>query len=434
MVEKVEMLFDIGCMRFLAAGLLVAAVLAVVACGDDSTPVSQPTDTPVPPPTATVPLALTTAVVPARAPANTLEPTATPVRTQLPTPPPTNTPLPLSTPNPMATPEPFPTATAAPRPTATLAPEPTAPEPTSNVTPQPTATPEPVSEEPEAPVGISGQEVMAMLTEEETGCIKEKFGEDLYNRIVELRITSRLANDTTSRFLFECITQESINRVGLALIRAEADLSEETSACILEALTDTPQAMDLRLGRLPDDIDVDAVHLLESGAATIECLNNDEALSIFSRMNMVLDQRSPLRGRDILAMLSSSELTCVKNSVEGSTLEEIEDITVVESFQAAPHLFGCIEPTSLSTIFVEVSDSRLGGLSDETRKCSESVLRTAIQADPRPHLIEFLFGVTDDRPEQYDEAIALSRHVFACIDDDELLEVQKAIADSLHRE
>ena len=284
------------------------------------------------------------------------------------------------------------------------------------------------------PAGISGREVLAMFSEEEVSCIKEQFGDDIVDQIGDLRITSRLANSPSSRFLFECITQESINRIGLELIRIEADVSEETTACILEVLTDTPSAVDLRLGQLPEDIDVDAVHLLEAGLATIQCLNNEEALRTFIQINEVLDQRSPLRGSDILATLTPPELKCVQYGIEPGKLLEARDATVMESFGIAPGIFGCIEPANLSTMFITVSDSRLGGLSDETRSCAEGVLKAAIETDPHPHLIEFSFGVTDEKPEHYDEAIALSRQVFACMNADELLEVQKAIAEALHGE
>ena len=314
----------------------------------------------------------------------------------------------------------------------------------SGTTPVPTTqAPAPVSTGPAEPAtgpystqaqGLSGEEVLAMLTAEERDCMRERFGEELLGRIGELRITSRLANDPDSRFLFECITQESINSIGLALIAADAPISDETASCILEVLQENPDASHLRVGRLGDGQDVDAVHLLEAGTFTIQCLNDEEALATFGQMNLVLDQRSSLRGRDLLLMLSPSERSCVRDEVGDILLESIQGATVIETFNAAPHIFGCIAPDNMPAIFINVSASRMGTLSDETQACARTVLTTALESDPHPHLIEFSFGATGDRPEHYAEAIALSRRIFACMNDDELLQIQRTIADALQRE
>ena len=109
-----------------------------------------------------------------------------------------------------------------------------------------------------------------MLTQEEVRCMQDTFGEALLEQIKDLRITSQVASDPDSRFLFQCITPESINRVGLALIRADAPLSEETAACILEVLQESSSGSDPV-----------AVSLLEAGSGALECLNNEEALVDF---------------------------------------------------------------------------------------------------------------------------------------------------------
>ena len=273
-----------------------------------------------------------------------------------------------------------------------------------------------------------------MLTEEEKGCLQENFSADLLDRIEELTITSDLADHPASRFLYECITQETINEVGLALITAEARLSEESRACILEVLQQDPGVANLRIGRLPDDIDVDAVHLLEAGTATIQCLNDEEALATFRQMNLLLDQQSVLRGRDILQMLSPEESSCVKSHIDSSVLRSIQDATVMMTFSAAEPIFSCAEQNKLAAIFVNVSNSRMGGLSNETQACAEGVLKTALESDPHHYLVIFALGVTDHRPERFEQAIAQYREIFGCMKADELLQIQRTIADALHRE
>ena len=154
-------------------------MLAVVACGDDSTdpPVPAPTDTPLPAPTAPAGAAVTgpasaptvtpvMAVAVEVAPAHSPTPTRTrpPTPTEAPTPAPTSTHTPAPTPVPTDTPTSSPTATETPSPVPTQPPTlvpvatgtavPTAthtatatntPVPTATETPVPTATPLPTS-------------------------------------------------------------------------------------------------------------------------------------------------------------------------------------------------------------------------------------------------------------------------------------------------
>ena len=389
---------------FLFSLLMLLAIPLLAACGveDPSTP--TPTDSPIPTATpaatpesfATVTSQPTERTGPTGTPAPTSEPTLRPV--------PTPTPIPNPGPHPTATPLPFPV---------------------------PTATPVP---DPQESGGLSGEEVLSMLTEEEKGCLRDSFGEELLDRVRELRISSHLANHPASRFLFDCITQDTINEVGLALIAADAQLSENTRACILEVLLKDPGAVELRIGRMPEDIDADAVHLLEAGTATIQCLNDEEALATFRQMNFLLDQRSALRGRDILQMLSPEERSCVQSQVDNSVLKSIQGATVMVTFTAAQPIFSCTDQNKLSAIFLHVSNSRLGELSNETQVCASGVLTAAVARDLHPHMLELTLYIADYNPEHYEEAIALYREIFGCMNADELLEVQRAIADALHRE
>ena len=173
---------------------------------------------------------------------------------------------------------------------------------------------------------------------------------------------------------------------------------------------------------------------MEAGPKAIRCLNGEEALATFAQMNVILDGRDALRGSDILAMLTPDELACVQEGDGSEALAGIPDATVIESFKTSEAMFGCIEPGNLASIFISVSDSRLGGLSPDTISCAESALEAAQERDPHPHLIEFAFGIVNEPPEHYGEAVSLSREIFACMSDLELLKVQKAIADSLHLE
>ncbi len=344
MIQVIGRIAAKGSHRFLASFLMLLAVLVLAACGALEAPTPQPADTPIP--------TATTAPLPESAESPDTKPTEAPVPTGVPAPTLESTRGPVPTATPL--PYPLPTATPVPLPTAT-------PEmmeyPTPTPIPTSTADATPTPDQLEVQ-GLSGREVMAMLTTEETDCIKRTFGEDLYNAVLGLNITSSLVFDPSTRFLLSCITQESINKVGLALIAADAQLSTESAACILEVLQESPGATNLGLGRLSEDVDSEAVHLLQAGFLALQCLGDEEAMDTLDQLNVLLGAGDSLRGKDIIAMLDPSETACVHERVDSSVLGRIQDATVVESLALAQPMFGCIGPETLGAIFARVIDSK----------------------------------------------------------------------------
>ena len=102
--------------------------------------------------------------------------------------------------------------------------EPT-PTPVPTPTPTPTATPTPVPPTPTpAPAtgggGILGRDLFALMSEAETDCIKEAAGEAMYNVTLELTITMSMADNPAGAFIFQCLSEESIAKLGAAIVAA----------------------------------------------------------------------------------------------------------------------------------------------------------------------------------------------------------------------
>ena len=181
MAEPIRMAFRPWQGRLFIMALTLVAVFAfAVACSDP-----EPTATPTPVP-----------------------PTATPVPTATPTPIPTATPTPIP---PTATPTPVPpTATPTPvPPTATPAP-PTA-------TPAPTVMPAAADSGGGSAGGLTGREIMDMLSEDEVDCIKGRVGEAIFTSILDMTITASMANSPAASFIFDCVSEESAAKIGEAL-------------------------------------------------------------------------------------------------------------------------------------------------------------------------------------------------------------------------
>ena len=170
MAEPIRMAFRPWQGRLFIMALALAAVFAIVtACGDNPEPTATPT--PIPP-------------------------TATPTPV-----PPTPTPIPTATPTPVP-PTPIP-------PTATPAP-PTA-------TPAPTAMPAAADSGGGSAGGLTGREIMDMLSEDEVDCIKGRVGEALFTSILDTTITASMANSPAASLIFDCVSEESAAKIGEAL-------------------------------------------------------------------------------------------------------------------------------------------------------------------------------------------------------------------------
>ena len=174
MAEPIRMAFRPWQGRLFIMALALAAVFAfAVACSDP-----EPTATPTPVP-----------------------PTATPVPTATPTPIPTATPTPIP---PTATPTPVP-------PTATPTPVP----PTA--TPAPTVMSAAADSGDSSAGGLTGREIMDMLSEDEVDCIKGRVGEAIFTSILDMTITASMANSPAASFIFDCVSEESAAKIGEAL-------------------------------------------------------------------------------------------------------------------------------------------------------------------------------------------------------------------------
>ncbi len=102
------------------------------------------------------------------------------------------------------------------------------PEPTPTpVPPTPTATtvPTPTPAAEAAPMGVTGREIMGMLPTEESDCVKEKVGDDLYALMLDTPFTSAMGEGPQAALLTECLSAESLAAIAAAMAAAESGSS-----------------------------------------------------------------------------------------------------------------------------------------------------------------------------------------------------------------
>ena len=71
--------------------------------------------------------------------------------------------------------------------------------------------------------------MMAMISESEVDYIRGAVSDAVFSAIPNMAINSRIASGAGAGFIFDCISEEGVNKVGLALVAAEVGLKDQTA-------------------------------------------------------------------------------------------------------------------------------------------------------------------------------------------------------------
>ena len=98
-------------------------------------------------------------------------------------------------------------------------PTPTPIPPTATATAFTTPTPSTAA----APMGVTGREIMAMLSTEESDCVRGKVGDEIYAFMLDTSFTGSMADGPQAALFTECLSAESLAVIGAAMAAAEAE-------------------------------------------------------------------------------------------------------------------------------------------------------------------------------------------------------------------
>ena len=388
-----------------ALSATLALLLLLVACGSNP----EPTSPPVP---ASAPTATT-------APATMTDPTATPVP-----PPPTATPVP-----PPPTNTPVPPPTEVPDPTATPAPPPTqAPDPTDEPAP------------PQAMMSLedfvitgatTGGDLMSLLSEQETSCVKTVLGESVYQLILATPITLMAGGDISQTApLFNCLEEENVVYLAIAFLDLQAGgWDGESRSCITEIALLHPDAVYIRLGLDLGEGPIDPQETLDHNIAIYDCLPNEDKKEFTLGMWMALDIFSQATGADIFALLTEEEAVCVRNALPSGQLAAIVNASPLQAITIGSPASDCISHDTNVDIFVHGIQWSLGGTTDKTRACLQGF------AEANPEYVQlFTSGLEGIFAMPADEFVKLTEagnDQYACMTEEEVLRVQQSVTAAL---
>ncbi len=342
-------------------------------------------------------------------------------------------PEPTSTPTPESTPIPTPTPTPTPTPEATPTPEPTT-APVATSTPS-TAQPDVTLDSLVVTDETTGMELMDKVSEAESFCVREAFGNFIFEVYLNIPIMQSGAAESESAAsmaasMFGCLTPDNAVLLGAAFVDYEAGGFEPASrACIVEVGRERPDMLFVSLGlsEIQEDLSV------PSGTQpyTVElfnCLTDFEKVELLARHQKAFDSHTTVRDH-VIPVLTESEQTCIREGHSSTGYTALLGSTVMETFTPGSALSNCISEESYLPIFMAITESQAGGLSEGSQGCLIAF------GENHPQYVALVgageYEVSSLTEEQLLEFAQDGLRHFECLNDDELHNMEALISQAL---
>ena len=314
-------------------------------------------------------------------------------------------------------PEPTPTPT----PTAT---------PTATPTPAPTATPTLVPALVEQALSMrdfvldastTGADLFARLSEQENACIKGVLGDAVYQAMAGFPLMAGGGDSEAAAPLFACFTHENAVLVGVAFLDAAVGgRSAESRACIADFALRHPEFIYARLGlALPEATTFDGEQTRDVLVGFYGCMTESEQSVALAELYASFDVLSPLTGEDLIALLSESEVSCVRGALSEAEYGAMVAATPLRAAGLGVNAAQCLTPDSVVAFLLAATEAQIGALSDASEACANDFIRS------HPMYIATIAAHVAGSPSQsstadFIEAAIGGFDLFACLSEDEL--------------
>ena len=323
-------------------------------------------------------------------------------------------------------PTPTPTPTATPIPTPIPVPTPT-PEP-------PTPTPAPQDAGGlmgfEMTPATTGQDLMDRLSEEETACIQDAFGDAIYQIMLATPLMMASSDPAAAAPLFGCLKPESTVVLGVSFLTAgRAEWGPETRQCFIQVALEHPDVVLLAMGMDPggpSPATEDHPYLLEIYA----CLADEEKVAFLIDLQAEVDSNSSTES-DIINVIPESDLACIRDSLTDEEFDALRGTTVHEAFQTTDAVASCLTEEGYVDIFVAITVSQGADLSDDTIGCVEEFAKN------HPHYVALVNPNTYDMetidPATVTEIADDGLRMWSCYTSEELQRMQEVSLSAIAR-
>ena len=272
-----------------------------------------------------------------------------------------------------ATPTPTPTP---PPPTPTPTPTPTPPPATPAATPTPTEAPPLSATQPAEGVaalvitpGTTGKDLMDSVSEAEQACVREAFGDLIYDIILATPILLAASEASAGAPLFGCLEVENVVTLGVKFIAAQAGgWSEDTVSCMVQAGLEHPDAILIGLGVPPSE---EASAAAAAHPAFLEfygCMTVQEKVDYLLGFQEVIDSMTTAE-HDLIGAIPEADAACIRDALSDEEYNTLLAGTVHEAFDVSDAVADCMTDDGYVQAFVTITVTTTGELTDETKAC-----------------------------------------------------------------
>ena len=349
------------------------------------------------------------------------------------------TPAATAAPTVAATPAPTVAATPAPTPTPTPTPPPPTPTPTPPPpAPTPTEAPAPSATQPAEGVaslvmtaGTTGKDLMERISEAEQVCIREAFGDFIYEIMLSTPILLAAADASAGAPLFGCLEVENLVTLGIGFIAAQAGgWSAETVTCMIGVGVEHPDAIRLGLG-------VPASEEASAAAAAppyfpefYNCLTVQEQVRYLLGFQEVSDSMTTAE-HDLIGAIPEADVACIRDALSDDEYNTLLAGTVHEAFDVSDAVADCISDEGYVQAFVTITVTTTGDLTDGTRACLADFARA------HPHYTALInahaYDPSTASPADLAEIADDGLGTWACMTDEEMQRAQGTALGALGR-
>ena len=148
-------------------------------------------------------------------------------------------------------------------------------------------------------------------------------------------------------------------------------------------------------------------------------MTEGEAAVALAELYTSIDNLSPLTGADLVALLSDSEASCVRDALSEAEYGAMVSETPLRAAGLGINAAGCLAPDSVVDFLLAATEAQIGDLSDATAACADDFIRS------HPTYIATIASHIDEATSQsssadFIEAAIGGFDLFACLNEDEL--------------
>lgn len=269
------------------------------------------------------------------------------------------------------------------------------------------------------------QDVVDRISEAETSCIRNAFGEDTFQFMLSFPLLSAGSDPSAAGPLFGCFTPENAVSFAVAILDAQSGgWSPETRECVTDIGLEHPNAVFASMG-LDMMMASDAPEeTLDFSVQIQECRSDEEKRDFTLALWIALDRNAEGAGQDIYDLLTESEAQCVSDGLPADQFAAMMAASPLDAIQIGLTVAHCISLDTNLKIFANGIQWAIGGVRDETLICLQEFGRQ------NPAFVALLAsGIEGIRAMPADEFLmitAAGNDQYACMTEEEVQRVHEA--------